>query len=62
MCAVASGRFENVKLLLEANADVNAADENGETVIHKTKRIIIFYLFNRKYRYTKVDHYKSERY
>lgn len=61
MCAVSSGRFENVKILLEANADVNAEDENGETVIHKTKRIFRFSIFNRKYKYIKVDHHKSER-
>ena len=37
MCAVSSGREENVALLLEAGADVNLENENRETVIHMTR-------------------------
>lgn len=37
MCAVAAGREENVRLLLDAGADVNAVNEYKESVIHMTK-------------------------
>lgn len=39
MCAVSSGRKQNVILLLEAGADVNLENENKETVLHMTKSI-----------------------
>lgn len=47
MCAVASGRIENVRLLLEAGADVNCEDDNGETVLHMTKSWSYIDLLNR---------------
>lgn len=37
MCAVAAGRVENTRLLLQAGADVNMVNEYQETVIHMTK-------------------------
>ena len=37
MCAVAAGREENVRLLLDAGADVTAVNEYKESVIHMTK-------------------------
>lgn len=39
MCAVAAGREENVRLLLQAGADVNLVNEYQETVLHMTKCI-----------------------
>mgnify|MGYP001656089063 CR=1 FL=1 len=37
MCAVAAGRVENTRLLLQAGADVNRVNEYQETVVHMTK-------------------------
>ena len=39
MCAVSTGRKQNVILLLEAGANVNLENENKETVLHMTKSI-----------------------
>lgn len=47
MCAVASGRIENVQFLLEAGADVNCEDDNGETVLHMTKSWLFIDISNR---------------
>ena len=41
MCAVSSGRKQNVILLLEAGANVNLENENKETVLHMTKSVYI---------------------
>ena len=37
MCAVAAGRGENVRILLDAGADGNAVNEYRESVVHMTK-------------------------